>query len=247
NNLVKGDEEHMLTELLLGDAISDLPAITTHEKSDEREYGDDPITDFQRKIRLPKHKLMGSAHPSSEESVSPKLYDHRPLKLSDDDNYRVSQIPKRKGANYRDLPGVLVDASNHAYRDPDMDTVFIEKSGKPLIPEYAIKFVRGTSKKPFGRLWWDEIVSTVVTRAEPHNQIILHPEQDRVLSVRENARLQGFPDYYRLFGTIKQRYTQVGNAVAVPVGKALGIALARAVNKTSDGGQVFELPPFFSR
>ncbi|KAI3943905.1 hypothetical protein MKX01_008260 [Papaver californicum] len=247
NNLVKGDEEHMLTELLLKDAISDLPAITTHEKADEREYGDDPITDFQRKIRLPKHELMVSAHCPSEGSVTPKLYDHRPLKLSDDDNIRVSKIPRRKGANYRDLPGVKVDASNHAYRDPEMDIVYIENSKKPLVPEYAIKFVRGTSKKPFGRLWWDEIVSTVVTRAEPHNQIILHPEQDRVLSVRENARLQGFPDYYRLFGTIKQRYTQVGNAVAVPVGKALGFALSSAVHKTSDDGQIFELPPSFSR
>lgn len=38
-------------------------------------------------------------------------------------------------------------------------------------------------------------------------QIILHPEQDRVLTIRENARLQGFPDYYKLFGPIKQRYS----------------------------------------
>ena len=87
--------------------------------------------------------------------------------------------------------------------------------------------------RPFGRLWWDEIVPTVVTRAEPHNQvktiriplyiystkpvffwwlslddllqIILYPSQARVLTIRENARLQGFPDYYRLFGPIKQK------------------------------------------
>jgi hypothetical protein len=25
--------------------------------------------------------------------------------------------------------------------------------------------------RPFGRLWWDETVPTVVTRAEPHNQV----------------------------------------------------------------------------
>jgi DNA (cytosine-5)-methyltransferase 1 len=36
-------------------------------------------------------------------------------------------------------------------------------------------------------------------------QIILHPNQDRVLTVRENARLQGFPDYYRLIGPIKEK------------------------------------------
>ncbi|KAI3882692.1 hypothetical protein MKW92_008396, partial [Papaver armeniacum] len=77
--------------------------------------------------------------------------------------------------------------------------------------------------------------------------VILHPKQDRVLSIRENARLQGFPDFYRLFGTVKQRYIQVGNAVAVPVGKALGYALGKAENKTSDGGQVVALPPSFYR
>lgn len=27
--------------------------------------------------------------------------------------------------------------------------------------------------RPFGRLWWDETVPTVVTRAEPHNQVAL--------------------------------------------------------------------------
>ncbi|KAI3876618.1 hypothetical protein MKX03_013320 [Papaver bracteatum] len=246
-NVVKGDEEYTLQlkdALVLKDAIFDLPEISTHEIRDEMDYDNDKPTtsDFQRRIRLPKHELMGSAYP--EESVTSKLFDHMPLKLSEDDDFRVSQIPREKGANFRNLPGVIVDG-NKAGRDPNMDKVMIEKSGKPLVPEYAIKFVRGTSKKPFGRLWWDEIVSTVVTRAEPHNQIILHPEQDRVMSIRENARLQGFPDFYRLFGTVKQRYMQVGNAVAVPVGKALGFSLAKAVNKTSGSEQVFELPPSF--
>ncbi|KAI3960536.1 hypothetical protein MKW92_053624 [Papaver armeniacum] len=221
NVKVAEDEEKLLKNaLLLGDAIQDLPQITTHEERDQMEYEEDPITDFQRMIRRPKHELMGSAIPKSKESP-PKLYDHRPLKLSKHDNIRVSQIPRKKGANYRDLKGVVV-------------------------PEYALKYVRGTSKKPFGRLWWDEIVSTVVGRAEPHNQVILHPEQDRTLSIRENARLQGFPDYYQLFGKVKQRYIQVGNAVAVPVGRALGFALARAVNEIPDSGPVFVLPASFS-
>jgi len=28
--------------------------------------------------------------------------------------------------------------------------------------------------RPFARLWWDETVPTVVTRAEPHNQVCYH-------------------------------------------------------------------------
>lgn len=113
-----------------------------------------------------------------------------------------------------------------------------------MVLEYAMKFVGGKSLKPFGRLWGDEAVPTVVTRAEPHNQAILHPRQVRVLTVRENARLQGFPDYYRMDGPIKQRYMQVGNAVAVPVARALGYSLGLAYLRKHDGSgdPLFVLP-----
>ncbi|CAA7031886.1 unnamed protein product [Microthlaspi erraticum] len=96
--------------------------------------------------------------------------------------------------------------------------------------------------RPFGRLWWDEIVNTIVTRAEPHNQCVLHPLQDRVLTVRENARIQGFPDFYKLCGKVKEKYIQVGNAVAVPVGIALGYAYGMASQRRTDDKPVIKLP-----
>lgn len=37
------------------------------------------------------------------------------------------------------------------------------------------------------------IVAQVVGRAEPHNLALIHPEQDRVLTIRENARTQVGP------------------------------------------------------
>ncbi|KAM7500288.1 hypothetical protein LguiA_024702 [Lonicera macranthoides] len=140
----------------------------------------------------------------------------------------ISDLPE--GANFRDLPGVLVGADNKVKWDPSVERVLLH-SGKPLVPDYCMSFVGGRSSKPFGRLSMDEMVTTVVTRAEPHNQIILHPNQDRVLTVRENARLQGFPDCYKLSGPIKERYMQVGNAVAFSVSMALGYTLAKATQK----------------
>ncbi|CAN0824557.1 DNA (cytosine-5)-methyltransferase 1, partial [Linum grandiflorum] len=110
------------------------------------------------------------------------------------------------------------------------------------VPNYAISFKHGRSTKPFGRLWWDETVSTVMTRAEPHNHALLHPLQDRVLTVRENARLQGFPDQYKLTGPIKERYAQVGNAVAVPVARALGFSLGKALTHNVGRDPLFRLP-----
>ncbi|KAI4304846.1 hypothetical protein MLD38_040309 [Melastoma candidum] len=239
----EGQDQQLEKKLLLEDAISDLPAVGTYEKRDEMPYDMDPKTEFQHFIRLSKEEMMGFPAKTTSKRL---LYDHRPLALNDDDYERVCRIPKKKGANFRDLPGVHVRPDNKVEWDPDVPRVCL-KSGKPLVPDYAMSFVDGHSTKPFGRLWWDQTVPTVVTRAEPHNQAILHPEQDRVLSIRENARLQGFPDYYKLCGPIKQRYIQVGNAVAVPVGRALGYALARALQKNCGEEPLLKLPADYIR
>lgn len=66
----------------------------------------------------------------------------------------------------------------------------------------------------YGRLEWDGFFSTTVTNPEPMGKQgrVLHPEQHRVVSVRECARSQGFPDTYRLFGNILDRHRQVSLA-----------------------------------
>ncbi|XVE56455.1 hypothetical protein DITRI_Ditri04bG0011200 [Diplodiscus trichospermus] len=237
----EGQPVDLEKKLLLKDAICDLPPVGNYEDRDEMEYDKDPETEFQRFIRLGRAEMPGSL--SKAKPAKHLLYDHRPLQLNTDDYQRVCQIPKRKGANFRDLPGVKV-CGNKVEWDPDMERVYLE-SGKPLVPDYAMSFVGGVSTKPFARLWWDETVPTVVTRAEPHNQAIMHPEQDRVLSIRENARLQGFPDYYKLFGPIKERYIQVGNAVAVPVSRVLGYALGLAYQGVASDEPLVKLPPRF--
>ncbi|KAF2286276.1 hypothetical protein GH714_013067 [Hevea brasiliensis] len=229
-------------KLFLEDAISDLPPVENNEHRDEMPYASDPKTKFQRQIRLRKDELLDASLKSKSSQCL--LYDHRPLELNSDDYQRVCRIPKKKGANFRDLPGVRVRPDNKVEWDPDVERVYLD-SGKPLVPDYAMTFVNGSSSKPFARLWWDETVPTVVTRAEPHNQAILHPEQDRVLTIRENARLQGFPDYYKLCGPIKERYIQVGNAVAVPVARALGYALGMAFQGSANSEPLFTLPKKF--
>ncbi|KAK6944725.1 Chromo domain [Dillenia turbinata] len=244
-NTVAYDEGHKVQlekKLFLEDAISDLPAVNNDEERDQMPYRSVPKTDFQHFIRLGRKETLFSC--SDMEASKRMVYDHRPLKLNDDDYARVCRIPKKKGANFRDLPGVIVRPDNKVEWDTTVEREMLP-SGKPLVPDYAMTFVGGSSSKPFGRLWWDETVPTVVTRAQPHNQVILHPQQDRVLTVRENARLQGFPDYYRLSGPIKERYIQVGNAVAIPVARALGYALALACRGSTDDKPVFTLPAKF--
>ncbi|PNT67133.1 DNA (cytosine-5)-methyltransferase CMT3 [Brachypodium distachyon] len=232
--------------LLLGDAISDLPKVDNFQPHEVMEYGAQPKTEFQSYIRLSRKDMLDYSFGDNTCPEEGKLLDHQPLRLNQDDYDRVQQIPVKKGANFRDLPGVKVGANNIVEWDPEVQRVYL-KSGKPLVPDYAMSFIKGRSLKPFGRLWWDETVPTVVTRAEPHNQIILHPNQARVLTVRENARLQGFPDYYRMNGPIKEKYIQVGNAVAVPVARALGYSLGRAYQGEMEGSNpLFTLPDSFT-
>ena len=51
----------------------------------------------------------------------------------------------------------------------------------------------------------------------------------RVLSVRECARGQGFPDTYHFHGSILDKHRQIGNAVPPPLGKALGMQIREAM------------------
>ena len=56
---------------------------------------------------------------------------------------------------------------------------------------------------------------------------LCHPHDIRPLNVREYARVQQFPDEYRLVGTTSSKYFQVGNAVPVGLAQAVGAAIVQ--------------------
>lgn len=58
-----------------------------------------------------------------------------------------------------------------------------------------------------------------------------HYEYNRVPTVRENARLQSFPDDFIFTGTRTQQYRQVGNAVPPLLGYYLGISIKKIISK----------------
>ena len=89
----------------------------------------------------------------------------------------------------------------------------------------------------FGRLDPAGHFPTSTTDPQPMGKVgqVFHPTQDRIVSVRECARAQGFPDTFRLWGNVHQKHRQVGNAVPVPLAAALGRQLRRALEETKAG------------
>ncbi len=70
----------------------------------------------------------------------------------------------------------------------------------------------------FRRLMWDGLSPTVHTRFG-NPRYFLHPEENRGLTVREAARIQGFPDSFVFLGNENEQYRMVGNAVPPQLGR----------------------------
>lgn len=67
----------------------------------------------------------------------------------------------------------------------------------------------------YGRLAWDKPAVTITARCRtPSCGRFAHPEQDRGLSIREAALLQGFPQDFVFEGPFDDKFKQIGNAVS---------------------------------
>jgi DNA (cytosine-5)-methyltransferase 1 len=134
--------------------------------------------------------MAGQQDPDDPMHVSPG---NTPLVLE-----RMRAIPKDGGS--------WADVMN----DPALT---LEEKHRLLIPA-MFRARPGSFPDVYGRLWWDRAAITI-TRECGHvgNGRYTHPEQDRLLSVREMALLQGFPSDYVFEGPLAARYNQIGDAV----------------------------------
>lgn len=133
------------------------------------------------------------------------VYDHVAGRLSELDRQVVAAVPP--GGNWRDLP-------------PDFPSARVEQIRRSAAAG------EGSRSTYYGRLRPDRPAYTVSTYFNrPGNGCFIHPSADRLLTIREAARLQGFPDSFRFSGRGRSRFVQVGNAVP----PLLAYQLARVV------------------
>lgn len=69
---------------------------------------------------------------------------------------------------------------------------------------------------------WNEASCTI---KENHGGVNIHPKLPRVLTAREMARLQSFPDDFIFKGKKSKQLVQIGNAVPCLLGKAIGLSV----------------------
>ena len=74
----------------------------------------------------------------------------------------------------------------------------------------------------FRRLAWDRPAPTLVTSPTQLATGLVHPDEDRPLSVQEYKRIQCFPDDWIMKGSLDDKYRQIGNAVPVKFGEIVG-------------------------
>lgn len=122
-----------------------------------------------------------------------------------------------EGQNWRDLP--------KEYQKEAMGKSYYSGGGKTGF---------------YRRLSWDNPSPTLVTHPAMPATDLAHPEQNRPLSIEEYKRIQEFPDSFQIAGNLVQQYKQVGNAVPI----SLGLAVGKHVRTLICGEKIINFPDF---
>ena len=149
---------------------------------------------------------------------------------------RVIFIGNRIGAkNYHPKPilspteyvttgEAIADLMNHP---EDVKFNHVPTKHRPDMAQRMLELPEGESLyKGYSDAWkkcpWNEASCTI---KENHGGVNIHPKLPRVLTAREMARLQSFPDDFIFEGTKNKQLVQIGNAVPPLLGKAIGLAI----------------------
>jgi len=235
-----------LRNITVRDTMSDLPCIGNGASKKEMAYDKEPGSWFQRKIR----------------SNTEVLTDHICKEMNNLVAMRMRHIPLAPGSDWRDLPNISLNLPDNKPVCKLVYTHHDKKNGKggggalrgvcqcstgakcdsmdrqhsTLIP-WCLPHTGNRHNHwagLYGRVNWDGFFSTTITNPEPMGKQgrVLHPEQHRVVSVRECARSQGFPDNHKFYGTVLDKHRQVGNAVPPPMAKAIGTEIKKSLTTT---------------
>lgn len=188
--------------------------VTERIGKDLQIYSAEPLSEYQRQARS---QITGNA-----------VQNHYTCRWGGDMMERILRIPMHPNANHNDIPAkwdmsclrtTLAAKKHQFYPDRfkrlDFESKFqtcltkVDPSGKNGSVSFAFPFP----------LYWSL-----------SEKQVLHPNQHRVLTVREQARAMGVPDSFTWdhdTQTPKDMYRQLGNGVAIPPARGLGRELLK--------------------
>ncbi|NDJ20751.1 DNA (cytosine-5-)-methyltransferase [Nostoc sp. B(2019)] len=141
---------------------------------------------------------FGMPNPYPKAQLSPEEY--KPIELA------ISDLPA-----YTPIPEINHQWTKHS---PEyMERIAQVPPGGSLYEKYVDAFKRQYPGKPS------------MTVKENHGGTHIHPYLNRVISAREMARLQTFPDSFIFEGSMKKAMWQIGNAVPPRLAECIGYAL----------------------
>ena len=150
----------------------------------------------ERNYRTVREAFAGLPSPPGDHRPSPADALHRRMRLSSKNLERLAMIPP--GGGFESLP---LEMRVDCHRDgPD----------------------RIGHRNVYGRLDPDRPSGTITARFDSFTRgRFAHPWEHRNISLREGARLQGFPDAHTFLGTQEEIAAQIGNAVPPPLAEAI--------------------------
>lgn len=151
---------------------------------------------------MPRAKGRLSGYARMMREGADQLYNHWSADTAAVNLDRIEHVPE--GGNWHDIPLELLPPRFRSVRLSDHTTTYRRLERKH--PAHVVTCLCGN-----------------VTAGS-----FTHPMQDRAITVREAARLQGFPDAYRFTGPRSSQYRQVGNAVPALMARRLVEALVGA-------------------
>ena len=164
-----------------------------------------PLANGEDRGVLPYADEPCSAYQRQMREGSAMVFNHAAPRLGRKNLERMKHIPP--GGSWRDIPFDLLPAGMKRARRCD-------------------------HTKRYGRMEWQGLSCTILTKCDVHWGAYIHPAQERAITVREAARLQSFPDWFHFEGPRTEQYVQVGNAVPPLLGRAIGQAILLSMEKS---------------
>lgn len=137
----------------------------------------------------------------------------------------------------------LFDHATRGVRGDDLVAfrLMTNKTRYDQLPEELRRYGATSFTDKYNRLAWDEPGRTIAAHIAKDGYWYIHPDQHRSLSIREAARIQSFPDWFRFAGFRTSALKQIGEAVSPFVAEAIGRKILKFLGPDTIGGTRLKL------